>query len=201
MAMRRNRNRHSTVYSTAYIRNGPIKQPTTLQDCVFAAIVFVTLLITLGAILTFIGYVTGTAALQIMLHGPQIIKYMGQKVQFNPQNTDCKYVSVNLSKKDDSNAIYINNFPSNVTIEEIIKKRNEPIENIPICPNANKTNFNQYKDILSKLPSNYIYYTNRCQINAINRYNRQFGGLLSGDPLKPLHSTQIGFLHVYKAGI
>ena len=106
-----------------------------------------------------------------------------------------------ITDKFQNESIYINNFPSDVTIEEIIAKRTEPIENIPMCPSGNKTNHDQYKHILDKLPKNYIAYANRCQINAINRHSRQFGGLLSGDPLKPYHSTQIGFLHVYKAGL
>ncbi len=96
--------------------------------------------------------------------------------------------------KNNSNIKYNNHI-------SIIATRTEPIENIPMCPNADKQNYNQYKDILSKLPNNLIAYTNRCQINAIGRGKRQFGGLLSGDHLLPHWSTQIGFLHVYKSGI
>ena len=81
-----------------------------------------------------------------------------------------------------------------------MEKRTQNIRDIPMCPQGSSTNFNEFEDILSKLPTNYLQYANRCQINAINRANRQFGGLLSGDPINSDRSTQIGFLHVYKAG-
>eukprot|EP00484_Ammonia_sp_Unknown_P023086 CAMPEP_0197040368 /NCGR_PEP_ID=MMETSP1384-20130603/17088_1 /TAXON_ID=29189 /ORGANISM="Ammonia sp." /LENGTH=538 /DNA_ID=CAMNT_0042471111 /DNA_START=21 /DNA_END=1637 /DNA_ORIENTATION=- len=96
--------------------------------------------------------------------------------------------------------VYTNKFPDDVSIEEIMAKRVEPVENIPMCPNADRANFEQHKQLLSKLPTNMVAYANRCQINAIGRGGRQFGGLLSGDPLMSHLSTQIGFLHVYKAG-
>ena len=96
---------------------------------------------------------------------------------------------------------YTNQFPSEWTIEQIIAKRSEPVENIPMCPNADKTNFDQYQNVLANLPNNLLAYANRCQINAVGRGKRQFGGLLSGDPLAPDLSTQVGFLHVYKSGI
>lgn len=101
---------------------------------------------------------------------------------------------------DSPEVVYTNKFPSDVTIEQIIAKRSEPIENIPMCPNSDRTNYDQFKEIISKMPNNLLAYTNRCQINAIGRGKRQFGGLLSGDPLFPYLSTQIGFLHVYKSG-
>ena len=96
---------------------------------------------------------------------------------------------------------YTNQFPSEWTIEQIIAKRSEPVENIPMCPNADKANFDQYQNVVQKLPHNLLAYVNRCQINAVGRGKRQFGGLLSGDPLFPDLSTQVGFLHVYKSGI
>eukprot|EP01083_Nonionella_stella_P242649 846222_1 len=99
-----------------------------------------------------------------------------------------------------SDVSYYNEFPSKINIEQLIHKRTEPLSNIRMCATSNATSYNQHHSILSKLPHNLVRYTNRCQINAINRGQRQFGGLLSGDPLKPLKSTQIGFLHVYKAG-
>ena len=83
-----------------------------------------------------------------------------------------------------------------------IAKRTEPSENIPICPSANKDNFDQYQHVIDNLPSNLLQYVNRCQINAIGREKSdEFGGILSGDPLFPVLSTQVGFLHVFKAGI
>ncbi len=100
-----------------------------------------------------------------------------------------------------SNVTYLNDFPANISIAELMKRRTEDIGNIPMCPNGDGASFNMHSGILSKLPPNYIQYANRCQINAISRGTRQFGGLLSGDPINSEHSTQIGFLHVFARSI
>jgi len=93
-----------------------------------------------------------------------------------------------------------NRFPSHLTVGEIIAKRSEPAEDIPMCPGSDAENYNQHRDLIAKLPPNYVRYTNRCQINAVGRRGHQFGGLPSGDPILTNLSTQIAFLHVYKAG-
>lgn len=77
----------------------------------------------------------------------------------------------------DSTVKYPNRFPPDLTVEQIIAKRSEPIENIPMCPGSDAVNYDQYKDLIAKLPPNYVQYSNRCQINAIGRGKRQFGGL------------------------
>eukprot|EP01083_Nonionella_stella_P246255 855189_1 len=68
---------------------------------------------------------------------------------------------------NDTNIVYYNSFPDNLTMEQLIAKRSEPVDNIPMCPNADVENYNEYLDILSQLPPNLIAYTNRCQINAM----------------------------------
>ena len=130
-----------------------------------------------------------------------LIKYNSQDFDGEPYHDPQSRCDLPVDRfKNHSEVQYYNEFPEDMTIEQVIAKRIEPVENIPMCQGADGKNFNQYQDILNKLPTNYIAYAGRCQINSIGRGRRQFGGLLSGDPLQTHHSTQVGFLHVYKAG-
>eukprot|EP01084_Bolivina_argentea_P103754 185828_1 len=174
------------------------QEPTKIHQSILNCLIFLFLSICLIISIYLLSYAFETNLFDTLLHTKSLLTSANSLFSNIKQMPYCKTIPYNAY--NNTNITYYNNFPTNITIEDIIKKRTEPIENIPMCSTANKTNYNQYKQILSKLPTNLIAYTNRCQINAINRGKRQFGGLLSGDPLKSKHSTQIGFLHVYKAG-
>lgn len=119
---------------------------------------------------------------------------------FNYPESFCSHIPLD-ALNGTSNVTYFNNFPSNISIAELMRRRTEDVGDISMCPNGDGVNFNMHSGVLSKLPPNHIQYANRCQINAISRGTRQFGGLLSGDPIDSAHSTQIGFLHVFARSI
>lgn len=100
----------------------------------------------------------------------------------------------------DSGMQFRNHFPVDLSVEEIIIKRSQPARDIPMCPGSDAANYDQHRDLIAKLPPNYVRYTNRCQIKTVGRNRRQFGGLPSGDPILSNLSTQIAFLHIYKSG-
>ncbi len=97
------------------------------------------------------------------------------------------------------------------TMEEIEELKKRRLKQVPMCPppNGNLSSFNEYKDLLSKLPPNLVSFTNKCMIKPIRRKRREMGGFIAPNPIlirnnmsstNPHHPPLLGFIHVFKSG-